>query len=134
MSNFTIKDMSDLVYTVLSDIKDDGINNTECVLRNPTTKSTFPCRVIGTPLESVTKSFNAIPIEKNFQISIEHWSNSQRESMDMSSLTDEKMREKNFIRINTSNVWFDETTKKYIIRTTYENRYYSVNDSFEVVR
>lgn len=134
MSDFTIKEMSDLIYTILSTIQDDGTNNTECVLSNPTTKSKFPCRVISTPLESVSQSYNAVPIIKNFQVSIEHWANKQRDAIQMSSLTDERMREKNFIRINTSNVWFDETTKKYIIRTTYENRYYSVNDSFEVVR
>ena len=132
--SFNTKQMSDLVYTILSAIKDDGVNNTDCVLTNPTTKSKFPCRVISTPLESVSQSYNAVPIVKNFQISIEHWCSKPREAMDMSVLTDEKMQEKNFIRTNTSNVWFDETTKKYIIRTTYENRYYSINDSFEVVR
>lgn len=128
------REMSDLVYSILSTIVDFGEEATECVLNTPTTMSKFPCRVISTPLESTSSSYNAIPVVKNFQVSIEHWANNQRDSMDMSYKTDEKMAEKNFIRTNTSNVWFDETTKKYIIRTTYENRWYSINDSFEVIR
>ena len=128
--SFTIKDMSDLIYTLLYEIKDDGYNNTECVLSNPTTKSKFPCRVITTPLESVSSSINAEPIVTNFQVSIEHWSESQRECMNMASNTDLQLKGKNFICTNTSQIWFDETTKKYILRKTYENRYYSVNDSF----
>ena len=129
-----IKGMSDLIYGLLSVIKDDDINRTDVVLNMPTTKSKFPCRVINTPLESIEKSHNAMPIIKNFQVSIEHWTNTQREAMEMTERTDEQMRTINFIRINTSSAPFDEVTKKYRVITTYENRYYSVNDSFEIIR
>lgn len=134
MSDFTCAGMSDLIYDILSGIKDDGYNDTECVLSNPTTKSKFPCRVIRTPLESVRDSINAVPIFKDFQVSVEHWSNSQRDSMAMSVLTDEQMRTKNFICTNTGTGWFDETTKKYIIRKTYEVRYNAITNAFEFIR
>lgn len=66
MNDFTTKDMSDLLYSDLSEIKDDDKNKTEATLQMPTTESVFPCRLINTPLDSVTKSRNAVPIQKNF--------------------------------------------------------------------
>ena len=69
---FSTKDMSDLLYDDLSAIQDNEETNTETVLTTPTTESKFPCRVIETPLESVNKTDNGIPILKTFQVSIEH--------------------------------------------------------------
>ena len=63
---FSTKDMSDLLYEDLSTIQDNEGVNTEAVLTTPTTESTFPCRVIDTPLESVNNTDNAIPIRKTF--------------------------------------------------------------------
>lgn len=134
MNDFTTKSMSDLIYDVLSKIKDNGIDETEVVLQTPTTDGVYPCRVINTPLESVMKTENAIPVRKTFQISIEHWESTQREAMEMANKTDLELRKKNLIRTNTSPILFDEITKKYKLITTYEVRYNALTDSLEFIR
>lgn len=130
MTNFTSKEMSDLLYTDLT-AQDSGI---DVVLQTPTTKSKFPCRVINTPLESVIQSENAEPVIKSFQVTIEHWAGTPRECMEMSAKTDTILRARNFIRTTTVQSMFDEVTKKYRLLATYENKFYAVNDSFEVTR
>ena len=134
MTNFTSKEMSDLLYTDLADIKDDGTNKTDVVLQTPTTKSKFPCRVIDTPLESVISSNNAEPIVKGFQVTIEHWAGTPRECMEMSAKTDTVLRARNFVRTTTVQSMFDEITKKYRLLATYENKFYAVDNSFQVTR
>lgn len=134
MHDFTTKDMSDLLYDILSEIKDDETNKTEAVLTTPTTKSKFPCRVIDTPIESINKTENAIPILKTFQVTVEHWTSKQRECMEMANKTDIELRNYNFIRTNTNPIIFDEITKKYRLITTYEVRYNSIMNSFEFIR
>ena len=134
MNDFTTKDMSDLVCDILSKIKDNEKDNTEAVLQTPTTESIFPCRVINTPLESVIKTENAIPLRKTFQITIEHWASKQREAMEMANKTDLELRKKNFIRTNTSPILFDQITKKYRLITTYEVRYNALTNSFNLIR
>ena len=134
MNDFTTKDMSDLLYDILSEIKDDEKNKTEAVLTTPTTKSKFPCRVIETPIESVDLTENAVPIRKTFQVSIEHWDSKQRKCMEMINKTDFELRKKNFIRTNTSPSVFDEITKKYRLITTYEVRYNAITNSFEFIK
>jgi len=134
MIEFTTKEMSDLLYEILSSIKDNGTDNTEVVLQTPITESTFPCRVIDTPLESVNKTENAIPIRKTFQVQIEHWTSKQRDSMEMANKTDITLRKKNMIRTNTSPIFFDEITKKYRFITTYEVRYNAITNALELIR
>ncbi|MCI8760418.1 MAG: hypothetical protein HFJ34_04785 [Clostridia bacterium] len=134
MNDFTIKDMSDLVYNILSKIKDNGQDNTETVLQSPTTESIFPCRLIHTPLESIMKTENAIPILKTFQVQIEHWASKQRECMEMANKTDLELRKKNLIRTNTSQILFDEVTKKYRLITSYEVRFNVLTNSFNFIR
>ena len=134
ISEFSAKELSDLIYTMLSEIKDDGTNKTDVVLQTPTTSSKFPCRVINVPLEQVTKTDNAIPITKRFQVTIEHWGKLQREIMEMGNRTDSVLRGINLIRTTTMQVMFDEVTKKYRLIATYELTYYGVNNSFEVIR
>lgn len=131
---FTTKDMSDLIYDDLSTIQDIEEENTEAVLTTPTTESKFPCRVIGTVLESVNKTMNAIPIRKTFQVSIEHWDNEQRFCMEMANKTDEQLQKRNFTRTNSSPIIFDQITKKYKFITTYEVRWNGIMNSFEYVR
>lgn len=89
---FSTKDMSDLLYNDLSIIQDIEGTNTETVLTTPTTESTFPCRVIDTPLESTNNSNNGIPVRKTFQVSIEHWDNNQRMCMEMADRTDKQLQ------------------------------------------
>lgn len=134
MYEFTTKDMSDLIYDDLSSIQDNEGVNTETVLTTPTTESTFPCRVIGTVLESVNKTINAIPIRKTFQIPIEHWASKQRFCMEMASNTDKQLQKRNMTRTNSSPVIFDQITKKYRFITTYEVRWNGLTNSFEYVR
>lgn len=134
MKNITTKNVSDLLYNMLSEITNSRKNKIEVILQTPTTESIFPTRVINTPLESVNKSKKAIPLRKTFQVSIEHWASKQRECMDMANDTDLKLQEKNFIRTNTSPITFDEITKKYRLITTYEVRYNAIYDAFEFIR
>ena len=131
---FTTKDMSDLLYDDLSTIQDNEGVNTETVLTTPTTESTFPCRVIDTPLESINNTNNAIPIRKTFQVSIEHWHNDQRVCMEMANKTDRQLQKRNFIRTNSSPIIFDQITKKYKFITTYEVRYNALTNSFSYIR
>ena len=134
IQEFTIKDMSDLLYDDLSLIKDDNKNNTEVSLQTPTTESIFPCRLINTPLDSVLKSENAIPILKDFQITIEHWSDSQRKCMEMASNTDKALQKKNMVRTNTQPIMYDEITKKHSLITSYEVRWNGITNSFNFIK
>lgn len=131
---FSTKDMSDLLYEDLSTIQDNEGVNTEAVLTTPTTESTFPCRVIDTPLESVNNTDNATPIRKTFQVSIEHWDNEQRFCMEMANNTDKQLQKRNFTRTNSSPIIFDQITKKYRYITTYEVRYNALTNSFSYIR
>ena len=131
---FSTKDMSDLLYEDLSTIQDNEGVNTEAVLTTPTTESTFPCRVIDTPLESVNNTDNATPIRKTFQVSIEHWDNEQRFCMEMANNTDKQLQKRNFTRTNSSPIIFDQITKKYRFVTTYEVRWNALTNSFSYIR
>lgn len=134
ISEYSAKDLSDLIYTKLSVIIDGGQTATDVVLQTPTTSSKFPCRVINVPLEQTTKSENAIPLVKRFQVTIENWAKGQRDCMDMGNRTDTALRDYNLIRTSTTPVVFDEVTKKYRLIATYEMNYYGVHNSFEVIR
>lgn len=131
---FTIKDMSDLLYDDLSKIKDDNENETEVSLQIPTTESVFPIRLINTPLDSVLKSQNAIPILKDFQITIEHWSDSQRKCMEMGSNTDKELQKRNMLRTNTQPIIYDEITKKYRLIVIYGVRWERLTNSFVYIK
>lgn len=134
MKDFTTKQMSDMLNDILENIEDVKGTKTETTLTTPTTESKFPVRVINTPLESVNKSRNAIPIRKTFQVTIEHWGDKQRFCMEMANNTDIELRKKNIVRTNTSPISFDLVTKKYRLITTYEVRYNAITNSFEYVR
>lgn len=131
---FSTKDMSDLLYDDLSIIQDNAGINTEVVLTTPTTESTFPCRVIDTPLESINNTNNATPIRKTFQVSIEHWDNKQRVCMEMADRTDKQLQKRNFSRTNSSPIIFDQITKKYRFVTTYEVRWNALTNAFSYIR
>ena len=132
--DFSTKDMSDLLHDDLSIIQDNAGINTEVVLTTPTTESTFPCRVIDMPLESINNTNNATPIRKTFQVSIEHWDNKQRVCMEMADRTDKQLQKRNFTRTNSSPIVFDQITKKYRFVTTYEVRWNALTNSFSYIR
>ena len=132
--DFTTKDMSDLLYDDLSEIKDNNESKTEAVLTMPTTESIFPCRVINTPIDRVLKSQNAVPLAKDFQITIEHWSDSQRTCMEMANNTDKVLQKRNLLRTNTQQIIFDTITKKYRLIISYEVRYNAITNSFEFIK
>lgn len=131
---FTTKQMSNLLYEDLSKIKDDDISNTEAVLTKLTAESIFPCRVINTPLDSVLKSENAIPLMKDFKITIEHWAEKQRNCMEMVSNTDKVLQKRNMLRTNTQPIIFDEITQKYRLITSYEVRWNAITNTFEYIK
>lgn len=133
IQEFTIKDMSDLLYNDLSQIRDDD-KNTETTLQNPTTESVFPCRLINTPLDSILKSENAIPVLKDFQITIEHWSESQRKCMEMACNTDKALQKRNMLRTNTQPIIYDEITKNYKLIISYEVHWNGITNSFNYIK
>ena len=134
MTELTTKRVSDIINDTLEKIEDIEGTKTETTLTTPTTESVFPCRVINTPLESVTKTRNAIPIRKNFQITIEHWDNKQRNCMEMANKTDTELRKLNIVRTNTNPIVFDGVTKKYRLICIYEVRWNGLTNSFEYLR
>lgn len=119
-----IKEFSDLIYDKLTELGD------ETILTNPKTTSRFPCREIQTPLKSVNRT-NALV---TFQISIKHWNNKQRNAMEMTDKTDEKLLEYNLVRTGTSPCIFDEILQKYGITTTYEVRYNALTNAFQIIK
>lgn len=123
-----LKDFSDLVYEKLNTL------NKEVVLEEPEAESIFPCFVIRTPLESVRESMNAVPLMKQYQISIEYWCDSKRECMEETYNMDEVLSTINLVRTNTSNIEFDKITRKNRIICTYEVRYDCINNSFVFIR
>lgn len=134
IQEFTTKDMSDLLYEDLSKIKDNNENVTQVFLQKPTIDSTFPCRLLNTPLDSVSKSSGGIPILKDFEISIEHWSESKEKSMEMSSATDKILQKRNMLRTKTQSIIYDETIKKYNLTVIYGVRWESLTNSFIYIK
>lgn len=132
IQEFTTRDMSDLLEEKLNKIKDNGKSVTEVTLQNPTTESKFPVRLIHTPLDSVLKTENAIPILKDFQITIEHWASKQRNCMEMASNTDKELQKMNMVRVNTQPIIYDEITKKNRLIANYEVRWNGLTNSFQV--
>lgn len=130
MKEFTIKEMSDLLFEILSEIKDDGENKTAVMIDKPLENSIFPCRVINTPLETTIKTKDAVPILKTFKVIIEEWASDQVTAMEMASKTDSELRKKNFVKTNTNQIVFDETIKKYKLANTYEVRWEGITNSF----
>ena len=118
------KEFSDLTYDKLIELGD------EVILTNPNTKSKFPCRELMTPLKSISRT-NALA---TFQISVKHWNNKQRDAMEMTDKTDEKLLEYNMVRTNTSLCIFDEILKKYAVTTTYEVRYNALTNASQIIR
>ena len=118
------KEFSDLTYDKLIELGD------EVVLTNPNTKSKFPCRELMTPLKSISRT-NALA---TFQISVKHWTNKQRDAMEMTDKTDDKLLEYNMVRTGTSPCVFDEILKKYAVTTTYEVRYNALTNAFQIIR
>ncbi len=134
ISEFTTKDMSDMLYDDLSVIEDTEGTATEVTLIQPTTDSVFPCRVLSTPLESTNLTQNAVPILKTFQVTIEHWADKQRFCMEMADNTDKALRERNFVRTSSTATLYDEITKKYRFIVNYEVRFNGIANSFKFIR
>ena len=129
MKDLNIKELSDLVYDKLVDLKYKQI------LTNPTTEDKAKELIeLHTPLKSVNKTENAFPILSTFQISITCWNEKQRKCMEMTSEVDTKLQEFNFIRTNTSPTIYDSILQKYGITITFEVRYNSITNSFQCIR
>ena len=117
------KEFSDLIYDKLAQLED------EVILTNPKSTSKFPCREMNTPLKSIRKS----NVYARFQISIKHWNDKQRDAMEMTDLTDEKLLEYNLVRTNTSPCIYDTILQKYGVTTTYEVNYNALTNAFEKI-
>lgn len=126
MKDLSIKEFSDLVYEKLEPLKYKQI------LTNPTTTSKFPCLELHTALKSVNLTENGFPIKSTFQISITCWNEKQRQAMQMTDEVDKKLQELNFTRTNTSPAVYEQILQKYGITITFEVRFNSITDSFNL--
>jgi hypothetical protein len=126
MINLSVKRFSDIVVEKLKSL------NYEIVLTNPSTENSFPLLEIHTPLKSISKMSNNIPIGATFQISITCWNDKQRSAMDMTDEVEEILQELNFTRTNTNSSNYDQIIKKYGIMITFEVRYNGMTNSFEL--
>lgn len=129
MEELTIKQFSDLTYNKLSELEE------EVSLSDPTIGSTFPCRIISTPIEVVQKTDRkGVNLLKQFQISISHFGISSNECMEMVSQTDNKLSEYKFVKTNTLQIKYDKETEKYNLVTTYEVCWNALVKSFMSVK
>ena len=128
MRDLSIKEFSDLVYEKLK------VLEYKQILTNPTTTSKFPCLELHTPLKSVNKTENAVPIKSTFQISITCWNEKQRQAMQMTDEVSAKLQELNFTRTNTSPAVYDSILQKYGITVTFEVIYNAIMNSFDFIR
>lgn len=128
MRQLGVKEFSDIVYEKL-----ESLYENKPVLSNPNTESKFPLLELHTPLKSVLKTENAVPILSRFQISITCWNESQRKAMEMTDKVETKLQEINFTRTNTSPSRYDPILQKYGITITFEVRYNSITNSFEFI-
>lgn len=126
MKDLSIRDFSDLVYEKLETLKYKQI------LTNPTTESKFPCLELHTPLKSVILTEDGFPLKSTFQISITCWNEKQRQAMLMTDEVSSKLQEINFMRTNTSPAIYDSILQKYGITITFEVRYNSIANSFNL--
>lgn len=127
MKDLSIKEFSDLVYEKL-----ENLYKNKPILSNPNTESKFPILELHTPLKSVNLTENGFPIRSTFQISITCWNEKQRQAMQMTDEVDTKLQELNFIRTNTSPAIYDSILQKYGITITFEVRYNSITNSFNL--
>lgn len=129
MEELTIKQFSDLTYNKLSELEE------EISLSQPTVESTFPCRIISTPIDVVQKTDRkGINLLKQFQISISHFGNLQNECMEMVSQTDNKLSEYKFVKTNTLPIKYDEGIEKFNLTTIYEVYWNALVKSFMSVK
>lgn len=128
MSELTAEQFLDILKNKLSELQ-EGISQPNNNMENINSY-----RIINTPLESINKTQNALPILKTFQVSIEHWSNTQNNCMEMASRTDEKLRDYNIIRTITNPCIYDSTNQKYNLIVMYEVRWEALTNSFICIK
>lgn len=135
MKEFTIKDMSALLYEKLSKLKDFEDKQTETTLDTSQEKiTTFPCRLINPPLEFIEKTQNAIPIRKKFQTKVEHIAISQADVIEMANNTDLELRKIHFVKTLSESIIYDEKLQKYKQSNTYEVIYNMIFNTFEFIK
>lgn len=127
MKDYTIEEFSDLLCEKIEELK------YEVTLTNPTVEDNYSELIeLHTPLKSVNKTENAFPILSTFQISITCWNKEQRKAMQMTSKVETKLQELNFTRTNTSPSIYDPILQKYGITITFEVRYNSITNAFNL--
>ena len=127
MKDYTIEEFSDLVCEKIEELK------YEVTLTNPTVEDNYSELIeLHTPLKAVNKTENAFPILSTFQISITCWNKEQRKAMQMTSKVETKLQELNFTRTNTSPSIYDPILQKYGITITFEVRYNSLTNAFNL--
>lgn len=129
MTNFDTSQFTKWVVGKLATIK--GL---EVVLSNPSGESEFPCAVVSTPLIRVLKTENSTPVEISISIQVDFWDSTKYNVMSLSDQANNKLREYNLTRVNTTIDLFDEITKKYRYGGNYEVKYNSITNSYEIIK
>lgn len=112
----------------------DTITGLEVVLANPSGDSVFPCAVVSTPLIRVVRTENGVPVEIDISVQVDFWDSTKYSVMSLSDQANNKLREYNLTRVNTTIDTFDEITKKYRYGGNYEVKYSSINNSYEIIK
>lgn len=110
------------------------ITGLEVVLSNPSGESEFPCAVVSTPLIRVLRTENSTPVEISISIQVDFWDSTKYNVMSLSDQANNKLREYNLTRVNTTIDLFDEITKKYRYGGNYEVKYNSITNSYEIIK
>ncbi len=105
----------------------------EITLSNPDINETFPIAVLSNVMQSIKKTENNFPIYSRFSITIEWWTNSKYESMNLFQKTNNELRKYNFAMLGTPVDMYDEVTKKHRYGGRYEVNYNGLINSFERV-
>lgn len=124
ISNFTTEQLTKMLCEKLNTL------GYKIILSNQVVDNAYSTIVVNTPLESVTKKYNIVVLQKTFQMTIECLADNKYNVMKMMDEVSQVLIQYNFTRINTLPDTIDEVSKKYKLSTTFEVKYNGLTNSF----
>lgn len=127
MYEFDVEKFTRYVVNILKELG-------EITLNNPDSEEIFPLAVVSNVMESVKKTENNAPIYKRFSITVEWWTDSKYNAMNLYEKTNKLLRKYNFALVGTPIDMYDEITKKNRYGGRYEVNYNGLTNSFERIK
>lgn len=124
MYEFDVENFTRYVVNILKELG-------EITLNNPDSEETFPLAVVSNVMQSIKKTENNIPIYKRFSVTIEWWTDSKYNAMNLYEKTNKLLRNYNFALVGSPIDMYDEITKKNRYGGRYEVNYNGLTNSFE---